>query len=153
MSIIENSKSLKSSNTPCTPRPCAQPGAILHNPVIPLRSPIKYMGFQSSPPKGLLKVSQLSPSFLILLRTRYYLHLQCTQPSLLQVVFLYLCGRDHKTISCSHPKFQSIYQFREVKFYSQHHMHSGRLERPFPKISALSALPQGQKSSLFSEPL
>lgn len=120
--LIENRKSLKASNTRCTPCLCAQPGAILHHPVIPLHSPIKYMSFQSSPPKGLLKVSQQSPSFLILLPTRYYLHLQGTRPSLLQPFFLYLCGRDHTTISCSHPKFHSIYQFREVKFYSQHHM-------------------------------
>lgn len=108
LSITENSKSLKYSNTPCMPHPCAQPGAILYHPVIPLHSPIKYMGFQSSPPKGLLKVSQQSPSFLILLPTRYYLHLQGTQPSLLEVFFLQFCGRDHKTISCSHPKFHSI---------------------------------------------
>lgn len=122
LSTIENRKSLKASNTRCTPCLCAQPGAILHHPVIPLHSPIKYMSFQSSPPKGLLRVSQQSPSFLILLPTRYYLHLQGTQPSLLQLFFLYLRGRDHTTISCSHPKFHSIYQFREVKFYSQHHM-------------------------------
>lgn len=112
LSITENSKSLKSSNTPCTLHPCAQPGAILHHPVIPLHSPIKYMGFQSSPPKGLLKVSQQSPGFLILLPTGYYLHLQGTQLSFLEVFFPQFCDRDHKTISCSHPKFHSSLSFQ-----------------------------------------
>lgn len=125
--------SLKASNTRCTPCLCAQPGAILHHPVIPLHSPIKYMSFQSSPPKAFLK-SPSSLQFPYPTPTRYYLHLQGTRPSLLQPFFLYLYGRTIQLSPALIPNFIASISSERLNLFSTSHGIVVSLRSLFPNL-------------------